>query len=439
MEPVFLSLGSNQGQRRFFLEAAIAALKKVPNFAVHRLSSTYETPALLPPEAPTEWNMPYWNLIVEGRATEALTPHGLLAATQQIEQQLGRNLQAPRWSPRPIDIDVLLFGRQTYQGPPLSLPHPAIHQRSFVLDPLAELIPQQVLDQVPQWPFGRTVLDQARSLPTHQPQWMGILNATPDSFSSAPACILGSDETLSTLEDLLCSWDFFPLAWIDLGGESTRPNAQAVSEEEEWKRLVGPLQVIQHFYQGRFIRPKISIDTRHPGVAAKALAQGVDAINDVTGVSDLRMQEVLRESHCQVCWMHSLSVPVKPGEYLPSVPHPSQQIFTWALSRAEVLEKAGIARDRWILDPGIGFGKNALQNQKLLKNIKSLHSLQIPLLVGASRKSFMATFSPYASYERDLETLGVSFSLGLQGVEILRVHRPEQHHRAFLSFAHVSP
>ena len=172
---VYLGLGSNLGDRREHLSRAIDALE-ADGATVARVSPVVESPALLPDSAPSEWNLPYLNLVLE--CTVRCTPEQLRARIDEIQREFGRH-GTSRWSPRPIDIDILLWGRERIETERLAIPHRDMTCRSFVLVPLAALAPRLTVPGRGE----RTVLEWSMALDEHIPLWMGIVNVTPDSFS----------------------------------------------------------------------------------------------------------------------------------------------------------------------------------------------------------------------------------------------------------------
>ena len=141
-----------------------------------RVSPVVESPAMLPDDAPADWNQPFLNLVAHCRT--GATPTAILDGLKQIERALGREDRG-RWAPRPIDLDLLLYGRETIASERLKVPHPGITERAFVLTPLAALDPNLTIPGR----GTRTVLEHARAGHHHLPLWMGIANLTPDSFS----------------------------------------------------------------------------------------------------------------------------------------------------------------------------------------------------------------------------------------------------------------
>lgn len=244
------------------------------------------------------------------------------------------------------------------------------------------------------------------------PKVMGVVNATPDSFSDG-----GAYHPLKHAKQLMADGADV----IDVGAESTRPNAKLISPEEEWKRLQPVLEGLRG--QGVII----SVDTRHAETAKKALAAGANWINDVCGLRDEAMIEAVRDSHCTVVVMHSLSVPVNPAETLPQdtriVPH----FARWAEATLKRLGDAAISPARVILDPGVGFGLSPHQSMEVLAHMHELRTVHESWLVGHSRKSFMKLFSDAPADQRDPITRALSMMLAEQGVEYLRVHDVKGH------------
>jgi dihydropteroate synthase len=276
------------------------------------------------------------------------------------------------------------------------------------------------------------VLQLARQLAQHQPRLMAVLNITPDSFSDG-----GNSQTAEAALATVDTWkDSYP-AIIDIGGESTRPNAVLITAQEEWQRIEAPLLALRERYRDEDLRPKISIDTRKPEIAALALDQHVDIINDVSGFADPGLLEVIQSYDCQVVLMHSLSVPADPNVVLKSKEPPISEICRWFDQQLERFEKAGIDLKRVTLDPGLGFGKTALQSIEILRSVQALHRYNLPILIGHSRKSLLANFGPRLAALRDPETVGVSLAVAAKGIEVLRVHDPILHHRTLLAWNHV--
>ncbi len=420
---IYLGLGSNRGDRRQFLATAIEKLA-AHGFKVNRISPVVESPALLKEGADADWNRPYLNLVLQGEID--IAPHQMLALAKEIEQAMGRDLHAPRWSPRNIDIDILLWDELKITTPDLTIPHPEMHKRAFVMTPLMHLEPNLIMPNLRL--SALQISQQIRPIPL----WMGIVNLSVDSFSDG-----GSNSDEDALLQRLDEWITEGVHILDFGAESTRPNAQEVSARDEWAQLEPIFKLLEALRRKHPLMPLISIDTRHARVAEQALQKGADWINDVSGLGDPEMMALLSEHQAGAVAMHSLSVPVKPGEVLDASRPVEGQLIEWLHNRAQCWEKAGLDSGKIVFDPGVGFGKSVLQNLNLIKAVARLRDQGFRLLVGHSRKSFMNSFTEYEFSERDLETLGLSLAMCEHGVDILRVHNPVMHLRAYRAWAHA--
>lgn len=409
---VFLGLGSNLGDRAEHLEHALAALEQHPRLELQRISTPYESQAWLPPDAPTDWDKPYCNLVVKVKTD--LEPVELLAATQDIEQRLGR-CQALRWAPRTVDIDIILYGNRVVATDDLQIPHRQALDRPFVLSPLAEIAPGLKFPG-----SAKTVLQLHRALTAMLPAWMAVVNVTPDSFAN---------DTERLDPERLSDWTVPEANYIDIGAESTRPGADPIDAAKEWQRLSPMLQRLQDVFGNRRVKPKISIDTRHVETASRALEHGVDLINDVTGLSDPAMVERLGDADCDIVVMHSLSIPADPNVALPPASDPVRLILEWCDAKLESLERQSVSLDRIIIDPGIGFGKSAHQSWEIIRRADEFTALPCRILFGHSRKSYLKTLTKLPPQQRDIETLAVSARLIDRGIDILRVHNVEAHQR----------
>jgi len=420
---VYLSLGSNLGDRRDNLRKALAALRG-RSIAVERVSPVVESPAMLPPEAPPEWNLPFLNAAVECRTT--LAPELLLAEIKRIERELGRN-DTRHWAPRPIDIDILLYDDAEIATDPLVIPHPGLATRPFFLTPLAALAPRLRIPGV-----GRSPLELSRTHGNTIPLWMGIVNLTPDSFSDG-----GEAQDPKALESRIDSMTAAGTHIIDFGAESTRPGATPLAADEEWARLEPALERVITRLGRDPLRPRLSVDTYHPEVARRALACGVDIINDVGGLSQPGMLDLAAGSRADFVAMHSLGLPADPGRTLSTGRSAVDQMEAWLDGRLAEWTARGLDLDRIVFDPGIGFGKNPLQSLDLMRGIGRFAGKDLRLLVGHSRKSFMGAFASRDRAERDLVTVGASIALAARGVDILRVHAVLQHVAAWRGWAHL--
>lgn len=242
---------------------------------------------------------------------------------------------------------------------------------------------------------------------------VGILNVTPDSFSDGGIYSVAKDAYAHAVQLVKDGAHV-----VDIGAESTRPGATPITPEEEWRRLEPVLTILTH----EAINAEISVDTRHPETARRALALGVDWINDVSGCTSQEMIDVLRNASCRIVVMHSLTVPASKEHVLPDNVDPVVTVRAWFQAKLDELTAAGIAAERIIFDPGIGFGKTAVQSLELIRRADELRIPGTQLLFGHSRKSFLSTGGNLSLAERDAATCRVSTDLAKNVVDFLRVH-----------------
>ncbi len=243
---------------------------------------------------------------------------------------------------------------------------------------------------------------------------MGVVNVTPDSFSdggkffSADAAVAHGRRLITEGADIL-----------DVGGESTRPGSDAVSDAEEIRRVVPVIDGL-----GALGKP-ISIDTRKVVVAKAAIDAGATIINDVAGFRDPGMAPLAAETGVGVVLMHMRGEP----KTMQSAIHYDdvvREVRDYLLERAQSVEKQGVLRDAIVLDPGIGFGKRSGEgiedNALLIKHVAELRGLGYPVLIGASRKSFIGNILKVPMANRLEGSVAAAVIAAWQGVEIVRVH-----------------
>lgn len=242
---------------------------------------------------------------------------------------------------------------------------------------------------------------------------VGILNVTPDSFSDGDQ-YLDPDFAYKHANKMVKEG----ASVIDIGAESTRPGAKTIDPEEEWRRL-GP---ILKKLRDSDLNAWISVDTRNPETATKALLEGVDWINDVSGLDSPQMIELLAKSEVNVVFMHNLGVPANKNIVIDENKDVVMVIKEWATKKIEALMENRINKTRLIFDPGIGFGKTAEQSLEIIKRINEFKELGVRLMIGHSRKSFIGLFIDKKAEDRDKETAEISSFLAHQSIEFLRVH-----------------
>ncbi len=245
-----------------------------------------------------------------------------------------------------------------------------------------------------------------------QPQVMGILNTTPDSFSdggqhfSVDAALKGARRMKGA-------------AILDIGGESTRPGATVVPIEEEINRTVPVIEALRTAGHAEVL----SIDTRKAAVADAALAVGANIVNDVSGLTfDANLAPVCAEREVPVCIMHAQGDPATMQDS-PAYDDVLLDVYDFLEARIAQAVASGIPRARIIADPGIGFGKTLEHNLTLLARLSLFHSLQVPLLLGASRKRFIGTIGGAEAPEQRVPgSVSVALAALKHGTQIVRVH-----------------
>ena len=242
---------------------------------------------------------------------------------------------------------------------------------------------------------------------------MGVVNVTPDSFSDGGAFL---DRDAAVDHGLRLAFEGADL--LDIGGESTRPGADPVSERVELDRVIGVIEDIR----ARNAVVRISIDTSKAAVAAAALDAGADFVNDVTALrGDPEMAALVAERGVDVCMMHMLGSP-RTMQAEARYDDVVDDVKRFLGERIEAAVTAGIARERIHVDPGIGFAKTIAHNLELLERLRELTGLGRPLVLGTSRKSFLGTITGRETAERMPATLA-TVVMGLErGAEVFRVH-----------------
>ncbi len=244
---------------------------------------------------------------------------------------------------------------------------------------------------------------------------MGILNVTPDSFSDG-GHFFSVDAAAEQARNIIAAG----AAIIDIGGESTRPGAQAVPAAEERKRVV---PVIKRICK-EFPETVISIDTSKPEVMTDAIDAGVRLVNDINALRSPGALDVIASSNVAVCLMHMQGEP-RTMQKNPQYQNVVDEVWHFLQQRIMVCLAAGISRDRIVIDPGFGFGKTLQHNLLLIKNLKKFKELGVPLLVGLSRKSMIGAILNKPVNERLTGSISLATLALWMGADILRVHDVE--------------
>ena len=246
---------------------------------------------------------------------------------------------------------------------------------------------------------------------------MGILNVTPDSFSDG-----GNYETaeLAVKQALRLIDEGADI--LDIGGESTRPGAAEVDVQEETRRTVPVIRAIRAATREHDQDVLISIDTRKPYVAESAIFAGADIWNDVSGLGfDARSAEVAADLACPVIMMHAQGAPETMQDN-PNYEAVVPEILDWLKRRVDEVCAAGVERSAITLDPGIGFGKRQADNLAILRHLDKFKTLGFPILMGASRKSFIGRIDGSNADDRLGGSIAAALWSAQAGADILRVH-----------------
>lgn len=255
-------------------------------------------------------------------------------------------------------------------------------------------------------------LQLARSrLDLTHPVVMGVLNVTPDSFSDAGRHFVPEDALLAA-ERMLEEG----AGILDVGGESTRPGAPAVAVDEELGRVLPVIEAL-----GRRFDVPVSIDTRKPEVMAAAVAAGAELINDVSALRAPGALEAAARSGAGICLMHMQGEPAT-MQVDPRYRNVVEEVRQFLAERVAACDAAGIARERLVLDPGIGFGKRLEHNLALLARLEELRIEGLPLLVGVSRKSLFGALLGRAVQERLAGGVAATTAAVLAGANLIRTH-----------------
>lgn len=257
----------------------------------------------------------------------------------------------------------------------------------------------------------------------YKPILMGVVNVTPDSFSDG-GVFLDVGKAVAHAQKLEAEGADI----LDIGGESTRPGAMPVSAKEEQKRILPVIEGIRK----AGVKARISVDTRNADTMQKAIDIGADIINDISALTyDVKSLDVVSKARIDVVLMHMQGTP-ETMQDKPTYKDVVEEVYDFLVVRREACLAAGIEREKIICDPGIGFGKMLEDNLMLLDNLDKFHHLQCPILLGASRKSFIEKICPDTPADQRLAGSLAAAIRGLeQKVQIFRVHDVKETKQAF--------
>lgn len=245
----------------------------------------------------------------------------------------------------------------------------------------------------------------------NRPHVMGIVNVTPDSFSDGGKY---SNTNLAVEHGLALIAEGADI--LDIGGESTRPGAPPVSLDEELRRVMPVIEAL-----AAVSTVPLSIDTYKPEVMRRAIAAGIDIVNDVRALQEDGAVEIVANSDVGVCLMHMQGMP-QTMQLAPSYQDVVSEVVHFLSDRMHVVTSAGIAIDRIVLDPGFGFGKTTAHNIALIQYLTEIDAIGRPLLVGLSRKSVLGKIAGGDEQQRLHAGLAASVISAMKGAKIVRVH-----------------
>jgi len=435
----FIALGSNLGDSPRVLAQAVKRIALALDGRAIGCSKLYASAPELVHDQPT-----FLNAAIELQvpASLALAPQEILRRLKQLEA--AHEKSTVRYGPRELDLDLIALSdgsKHNIQDEvlPLQVPHPRAHERDFVLRPLNDLPTGSQVRLGPQGEAASTLLarlPQQTAFDARNTIWapkrytanasaertqdatmvMGILNVTPDSFSDGGRFTQVDRAVKHALD--LCEQG---ADVIDVGGESTRPNAELITVEEELSRVI---PVIDELSKLREFSASISIDTRKPEVARAAIHAGANVINDEAGEADdtQAMLAVAGDLGVPIMTMHARGN-AKTMESMTNTGNDfdvTEYVFDWLAHRATVaLTEHGVPTWHLMMDPGLGFAKTAKQNVELLARLERFTNSPYPVLVGASRKRFVRE---HCSYNIDTTTCATTVASALHGAAMVRVH-----------------
>ena len=258
------------------------------------------------------------------------------------------------------------------------------------------------------WRCGRFLFDF--SIRT-KPLVMGILNATPDSFSDGGKYRTAADAITQAEKMINCGVDL-----IDIGGESTRPGAEPVNLQEELDRVLPVIEALKD------CGVPLSIDTYKAETMRQALNAGADCVNDIWALrQDGALAAVLENDSCGIVLMHMQRDP-QTMQFNPEYKDVNKEVIHFLKERSELLIQKGIDQNRIAIDPGFGFGKNLEQNLTMLANFSDFTNLGIPVLAGISRKSMLGKITGKDTNERVSSSIAAAIMAADRGAKIIRVH-----------------
>ncbi|KAG5518848.1 hypothetical protein PMAC_002379 [Pneumocystis sp. 'macacae'] len=427
-DAIYIALGSNLGNKVKFISDAIEKMS-IKGIKILKTSMLYESKPMYFENQPV-----FYNAVC--KVETSLSPEQLLVELKTIEKELGRFRTVDK-GPRCIDLDIIFFRREIINSESLTIPHPQVLERPFVLKPLCD-VSNNLVHPVTGFPivfYLKKAVDlgikpvlpflhknksinfsfESYKAPTYL---MGILNLTPDSFFDGG--VHSYDSIIMDVKNFINAGATI----IDIGGQSTRPGSHIISLEEEISRVIPAIKYLLKVYPDILV----SIDTFRSEVAEQAIRVGASFVNDISGGRrDSKMFNVIAKLRVPICIMHmrgDFSTMDNLTDYgtdiIKQITKELEELLTFA-------ESSGIPRWNIILDPGLGFAKTPYQNMELLRRFNELKSQNcfsgLPWLLGPSRKRFTGYVTGDAvPKDRIWGTAAAVAASVLGGCDIIRVH-----------------
>ncbi|MDQ0471441.1 dihydropteroate synthase [Labrys wisconsinensis] len=424
---ILVALGANlpscEGAPRETLRRAVAEL------AARGLTVAARSRLFLTEPVPRSAQPWYANQVIAVETDRS--PQALLAVLFEVEALFGRE-RSERNAARTLDLDLVAYHDLRLDTPELVLPHPRLHERAFVLAPLADIAPgwrHPVLGESVEALLARTDRTNVRAM-APVPLLMGVVNVTPDSFSDG-----GRFETTDKAIAHAVALIEQGADILDIGGESTRPESQPLAPEDEQARILPVIAAVAAEAARR--RRLISVDTRHAATMRAALAAGASMINDITALESAEARRIVAEAGVPAILMHMQGTP----QTMQINPTYADVVGEVADTLARARDRAvadGIRPDRIWLDPGLGFGKTLEHNLALLDATPRFKALGQPVLVGASRKSFIGKVDRAGPADDRLGgSIAAALAAATRGADAVRVHDVAETRQALATWSAI--
>lgn len=416
-----IGIGANIGYTLENIKTAIEVISQHKDMQVLAKASLYSSKALLKADAPASWDITYINTAIKIKS--ALKPKDLLKVLKFIEINIGRDFEKPRWSPRIIDLDILAAGNMLYHDQELNIPHKELLNRSFALAPLLEIDNNWRHPAFYNDDLNAKLATLDKSIKLKQKlsstMRMGIVNLSDQSFSDGNLDTKQRQENLFELIEAGAEI-------IDIGAESTKPNAITMPIDEEFSKLDDFLNYLKSQFPNLKYRPLISIDTRRFEIMQKILAKHNDIIwmiNDVECNDITKKAKLIAKYDKKYVITHNTGITDR-DKYL-KIDNSINEIIEYFNNKKNTLLEYGVKQSNIYFDIGFGFGKKAETAKFLLENINKIkNNLKLKALVGHSRKPSILGIAKNSSIEElDIATKNLSLELEKLNIEIIRVHK----------------